>query len=82
VTLGHGTADIFVGYPTTKRLSRPCPTTLPDYVLAHVHLSGAIISINAPFCFMCVQDFHLFYNPYDTRKALEAVVRGLRLRGR
>jgi hypothetical protein len=59
--------------------SGPCPTRERDRVLAHVHLEGAVVTVNVPVCFFCIAH-HGRGNPYNSLAGMKAVIRALRPR--
>jgi hypothetical protein len=73
VALDGGHATIFGGYG-----SGGCPESEPDHWLAHVYLDGVVVTVNMPYCYAC--GGRSASDPYNSRRGLEAVVRGLRRR--
>jgi hypothetical protein len=71
--LQRGRATIYGGYG-----SGACPQSEPDHWVAHVYLDGVVATVNMPNCYACAGG--LSDNPYNSRRGLEAVVRGLRRR--
>jgi hypothetical protein len=66
-----GRAEIYGGY------SKGCKGE-PDHWLAHVYLDDAVVTLNMAYCFIC--GGHSRTDPYNSRKGMEAVVRGLKRR--
>ena len=73
-----GRAVIYSGYASLPR--RGCPARAFDRLLAHVYLGGIVIAINMPHCYMCVPRGKSSVDPYNSRRGMEAVVRGLTVR--
>lgn len=68
-----GRAIIYGGYG-----SGGCPESEPDHWLAHVYLDGVVVAVNMPNCYACAGGSS--GDPYNSRRGIEAVVRGLRPR--
>jgi hypothetical protein len=48
-------ADLGPGYVVGDDVeSGPCPERRRDRVLAHVHLEGAVVTVNIPICYVCI----------------------------
>lgn len=82
--LSTGRATIFSGFVSgTIRVPAPspgtvaCPARAPDKFLAHVQLDQTVVLVDAPGV---LRVGTMSKSPYDTREAIEAVVRGLRQR--
>ncbi len=66
-----GRAEIYGGY------SKGCDGE-PDHWLSHVYLEAAVVTVNMAYCYACGGRSRT--DPYNSRKGMEAVVRGLRRR--
>lgn len=73
IALPEGTATIFGGY---KENFKRCPGEAPKAFTAWVDTGGVKVVVNAP----PAPDFIEVVNPYGSFGAMEAIVRGLRLR--
>ncbi|MFN2472250.1 MAG: hypothetical protein ABR583_14950 [Gaiellaceae bacterium] len=69
-------ATIYAGYASDP--GSPCPSRPPDRFLAEVRTGGFVVAANMPYCLTCTMGPP---GPYNSRTGMEAVVRGLRLRG-
>lgn len=49
-------------------------------MLAHIHLEGAVVTVNIPICFFCIASLARD-NPYNSVAGMKAVVRALQERG-
>ncbi len=79
IKLPRGRAVLYAGY--AKPSNPPCPTAKPDIFLAHVFLPGVVVRVNPVLClYPCSERPSGPRDPYTSRAAIEAVVRGLRLR--
>jgi hypothetical protein len=72
VQVDGGRAVIYGGY------SADCPQSEPDHWLAHVYLDGVVVTVNMAYCYACAG--RSADDPYNSRRGMEAVVRGLRRR--
>jgi hypothetical protein len=70
-----GRAVIYSGYAAGA--TRPCPSSPPDRVLAHVVYRDLAVTVNTPLCYLCVTRGS---DPYNAVRGLRAVVRALRVR--
>jgi hypothetical protein len=68
-----GRATIYGGYGAGG-----CPRSQPDHWLAHVFLDGVVLTVNMPYCYACAG--RSADDPYNSRRGMEAIVRGLRRR--
>jgi hypothetical protein len=76
VRVRGGTAVIYAGY-ARGGTRRPCPRAAPDRFLAHVFFRDLVVTVNMPFCFLCIARGA---DPYNTLHGLRAVVQSLRER--
>jgi hypothetical protein len=72
IDLPAGHAVIYAGHADPPRR---CSRRAPDRYLAHVHLDGAVVTVNLPACFLCIAPVD--GDPYNTEAAMSAVVEGL-----
>jgi hypothetical protein len=75
MAIGGGRTTVYAGHSADPQ--PPCPAGPPDIFLAEVHLGGAVLTVNMPYCYTCT---HTRPGDYNSRAGVEAVVRGLRLR--
>jgi hypothetical protein len=83
ITLPRGRASIFMGFESNGalHLRPPCPTRPFDRFFAHVLLGQTVIRVDAPGAFMMRGHTQsLVKSPYNTRQAMEVIVRALRPR--
>lgn len=73
IRVDGGRATIYGGHG-----SGGCPETEPDHWLAHVYLDGVVVAVNMPNCYACAGGSA--GDPYNSRRGMEAVVRGLQRR--
>jgi hypothetical protein len=79
IQVRRGYAVLYAGYDR-RRKRRPganCPKRSPDKVVAHVHLPGAVVTVDLP---TCVAGCSAGFGPYLSFRGLAAVARGLRRR--
>jgi hypothetical protein len=76
--LANGRATVYAGF--AARVHAPCPER-PDHVMAHVFFPGVVATVNLPYCYSCVGPSGR-EGPYNSVRAITAVVRGLRVRSR
>jgi hypothetical protein len=77
IGLPRGRAVIYAGYDSPPQR---CAERAPDRYLAHVFLSGVVVTVNVPFCLLCEGPERGGPGPYDSLSAMRAVIEGLRPR--
>ena len=75
--LPRGRAVIYAGHNSPPRR---CGERPRDRYLAHVFLSGVVVTVNAPFCLCSAPERRGGPGPYDSLSAMRAVIEGLRPR--
>jgi hypothetical protein len=82
VELPRGEAKIFSGY-ANERKRGGCPARRFDRFLAHVylrHASPVVVTVNIPVGLCCPERGPAKLDPYNSRRGMIAIARGLKLR--
>jgi hypothetical protein len=78
VPVRGGRAEIYRGYGNPYPVRRPCPSSPPSRVIAHVYYPKVVVVVNLPYCYACA--LHEPSTPYNSVEATKILVLALRLR--